>query len=110
MNINGKEYPTPTPITSAQRSYLRSIAADAPTIMQIGKGGITENLMLTVSDALEARELIKMSVLENCEYTAREAAEALAESLNALVVSVIGRKIILFRRSTNKKNRIELPR
>lgn len=110
MNINGKEYPTPTPITSGQRAYLRSIAADAPTIMQIGKGGITENLMLTVSDALEARELVKMSVLENCEYTAREAAETLAQSLNAQVVSVIGRKIILFRRSTNKKNRIELPR
>lgn len=110
MNINGKEYPTPTPITSGQRAYLRSIAADAPTIMQIGKGGITENLMLTVSDALEARELVKMSALENCEYTAREAAETLAQSLNAQVVSVIGRKIILFRRSTNKKNRIELPR
>ncbi|MCQ2429479.1 MAG: YhbY family RNA-binding protein [Clostridia bacterium] len=79
--------------------------------MQIGKGGLTENLAVTVSDALEARELIKLSVLETSEWTAREAAEALAEALNATVVSVIGRKLILFRRPLNKKNqRIELPR
>ena len=110
MNINGKEYPMPATLTSGQRAYLRSVAADAPTIMQIGKGGITENIVLTVSDALEARELIKMSVLDNSEYTAREAAEALAEATNATVVSVIGRKLILYRRSVGKKNHIELPR
>ncbi len=111
MNTAIKQYPAPAPLSSGQRAYLRHLAADLPTIMQIGKGGLTENLAVTVSDALEARELIKLSVLETSEWTAREAAEALAEALNATVVSVIGRKLILFRRPLNKKNqRIELPR
>jgi RNA-binding protein len=75
--------------------------------MQIGKGGIGENLIKTISDALEARELIKLSVLENCGYTAREAADELAEALGAEVAGVIGRKIILYRES-EKNKRIEL--
>lgn len=111
MSIEIREYPAPAPLTSGQRAYLRSLAADMPTIMQIGKGGLTENLIVTVSDALEARELIKLSVLETADVTPHEAGEAFAEVLNATVVSVIGRKIILFRRSLNKKHqRIELPR
>lgn len=106
-----REYPIPEPLTSGQRAYLRSLAADMSPIMQIGKGGLTENLMVTVSDALEARELIKLSVLETADVTPREAADAFAEVINAAVVAVIGRKIILFRRPLNKKHRrIELPR
>lgn len=94
-------------ITSKQRAYLRSLAVDEPTIMQIGKGGITENLIKTVSDALEARELVKLSTLENCEYTAREVADALSEELGAEVVAVLGRKLVLYRESVKRK-RIEL--
>jgi RNA-binding protein len=94
-------------ITSKQRAYLRSLANSEPTIMQIGKGGIGENLIKTISDALEARELIKLSVLENCGYTAREAADELAEALGAEVAGVIGRKFILYRES-EKNKRIEL--
>ena len=94
-------------ITSKQRAHLRSLATAEPTIMQIGKGGISENLLKTVSDALEARELIKLSVLENCGYTAREAADELSEALGAEVAGVIGRKIILYRES-EKNKRIEL--
>lgn len=94
-------------LTSKQRAYLRSLASSEPTIMQIGKGGISENLIKTVSDALEARELIKMSVLENSSEDTREAAEALAEATSAEVVGVVGRKIILYRES-EKKKRIEL--
>lgn len=75
--------------------------------MQIGKGGIGENMAKTVSDALEARELIKMSVLENCEYSPKEAANELAALTGADVVGVVGRKIILYRESVNNK-RIEL--
>ena len=52
-------------ITSKQRAYLRALATEQAAIMQIGKGGLTENLVKTVSDALEARELIKLHVLEN---------------------------------------------
>lgn len=102
------EYPEARELRSAERARLRSMAGDIPTIMQIGKGGITDNLIITVSDALESRELIKLSVLDNCEYTAREAAEALAEATRATVVSVIGKKLILYRRSLNGKKHIEL--
>ena len=75
--------------------------------MQIGKGGISDNLIKTVSDALEARELIKLGVLETCEYTPRETADILAEQTQADTVGVIGRKIILYRESVNHK-KIEL--
>lgn len=94
-------------ITSKQRAYLRSLAVNSETIMQIGKGGISENLVKTVSDALEARELIKMSVLENSEETARSAADLLAKATNAEVVAVTGRKFVLYRES-EKHKKIEL--
>jgi RNA-binding protein len=77
--------------------------------MQIGKGGITDNLVKTVSDALEARELVKLSVLESCELTPREASDVLCEALGAEGVSCIGRKIVLYRESKDKKT-IQLPR
>ena len=94
-------------ITSKQRAYLRSLATNIPTIMQVGKGGISDNLIKTVSDALEARELIKLSVLENSEYTAREVADALGEATDAEVVAVLGRKLVLYRES-EKHKKIEL--
>ena len=94
-------------LTSKQRAYLRGLASNEPAIMQVGKGGIGENLIKTVSDALEARELIKLSVLETCEYSPKEAANELAALTDSDVVGVIGRKIILYRESVNNK-RIEL--
>lgn len=96
-------------LTSKQRSRLRGIASSYDTIMQIGKGGINDNLIKTVSDALEARELIKLRVLENSDYTPREAADELAEKLSADVVTVIGTKFVLYRESEkNKKISLEL--
>ena len=94
-------------INSKQRAYLRSLAVNLDTIMQIGKDGISENLIKTVSDALEARELIKLKTLETCPYTPREAAEELARATGAEVVTVIGFKLVLYRRS-EKNPRIEL--
>ena len=94
-------------LTSKQRAYLRGLATNESAIMQIGKGGLSENLVKTVSDALEARELINMSVLENCDETPKEMANALAAAVSADVVGVIGRKIILYRES-EKRKRIEL--
>ncbi len=94
-------------LTSKQRAYLRGLANGIPTIMQIGKGGISDNLAKTVSDALEARELIKLSVLENAMETPRAMADALSEATDSQVVGVIGRKIILYRESVNHK-KIEL--
>ena len=78
-----------------------------PAIIQVGKGGIAENLLITVSDALEARELIKLNVLENSGYTAREAANEIADEIGADVVSVVGKKFVLYRESVNNK-KIEL--
>ncbi len=94
-------------INSKQRATLRSMASQMQPIMQIGKGGIAENLVKTVSDALEAREIIKLTVLDNCDYSPREMAEELAEETRAEVVGVIGRKVILYRESKTKK-RIEI--
>lgn len=79
------------------------MAAQIQPIMQIGKGGVSKNLAKTVSDALEARELIKLSVLENCDYTTRDIAEELAEATESEVVAVIGRRVVLYRESKTKK-------
>ena len=94
-------------LNSKQRAMLRAMAAKEDTIMQIGKGGVGETLVKTVSDALEARELIKLRVLENSGMTTREAAEELAAATSAEVVAVIGGKCVLYRESATKK-RIEL--
>ena len=94
-------------LTGKQRARLRSMANDMDTSMQVGKDGVNENMIKTVSDALEARELIKMRALENSGMTAREAAEELAEALGADVVSVVGTRFVLYRRS-EKNPKIEL--
>jgi len=95
-------------LTSKQRAYLIKLASNQKAIFQIGKGGVNENMLKQLDDALEARELIKVNVLETCEYTPRDAAEGAAAALNAEVVHVIGRKFVLFRKSV-KKPKIELP-
>ena len=95
-------------IHSKQRAYLRGLANDYPAIVQIGKGGMTPNLLKTISDALEARELIKLHILENSGEEPKSMANELAEELGADVVSVTGRKIVLYRASS-KKPVIELP-
>ena len=90
-------------ITSKQRSKLKSIAANLSPITQIGKGGITDNLLQTLSDALEARELIKVTILDNAEDMPRAIAENVAELLGAVCVTVIGRKAIFYRYSSRDK-------
>lgn len=96
-------------ITSKQRAYLRGLANDIPTIMQVGKGGLTENQLKTFSDALEARELIKLNVLDNSGASPREVLDALAEALGAEAVAATGKKIVLYRAS-EKNPTIELPK
>ena len=95
-------------ITSKQRAYLRGLANTETAIMQVGKGGISENLLSTLSDALEARELIKLHVLENSGEEPRALLSALSEALSAEPVAAIGRKIVLYRASKEKPV-IELP-
>lgn len=92
-------------LTSKQRAALRAMANGIDPIMQIGKGGISDNLIKTVSDALEAKELIKMKVLENSAESAKSAAEELACATNSDVVCVVGTKFVLYRQSSKEKNR-----
>ncbi len=89
-------------LTSKQRAALRSMANSMDPIMQVGKNGIGEELITSVDNALEARELIKMTALETAPVTAREAADEIAEATGADVVSVVGRKFVLFRPSKKK--------
>ncbi len=89
-------------ITSKQRSKLKSLAATISPIAQIGKGGVTDNLLKTLSDALEARELIKVNILQNAEDDALNLAENVADLLDAIPVAVIGRKAIFYRRSSRQ--------
>lgn len=88
--------------TSKQRSNLRSMAQTLSPVTQVGKGGISENLISSLSDALDARELIKVSVLNNAEDDAAETAVSLAEALGAEVVEIKGKKIVLYRKSKRK--------
>lgn len=93
-------------LTGKQRAYLRSIAQSYTTIFFVGKQGIGGELIKQLDDALNARELIKVGVQENCDYTPREAADTVARQLEADVVQVIGRKFVLWRRSRNPKKRV----
>lgn len=90
-------------LNSRQRAQLRSMANDYETILQIGKSGIGENTVKQVNDALEARELIKIRVLETCPQSSREAADLLASETNSEVVRVIGSRFILYRESKDNK-------
>lgn len=89
-------------LTSKQRSVLKAIAAKEDTILQVGKNGIIDTLVTQVSDALKARELIKMKVLDGAMLTAEEAANQLAEKTKSDVVLVIGNKFVLFKRNPQK--------
>ncbi len=89
--------------TSKQRASLRSLAGNIEPIFQIGKGSLSENQLKGIDEALEKRELIKLSVLRNCEDDAKYLAVEIADAINATVVCTIGGKIVLYRRSKSDK-------
>ena len=95
-------------LTSKQRAYLGSEASTMSAIFQIGKASLTPELINGLDEALEKRELIKISVLKNCADVPREIAEIIAERTHSVVVKVIGKKIILFRQA-KKNSKYELP-
>ncbi len=99
-------------LNSKQRAFLRSKANGIDTILQIGKSDIGENLIKQVDDALKARELIKLRVLENSLYSPAEAAAELSEATGCDTVQVIGTRFVLYRESKSipKEKRIELPK
>lgn len=96
-------------MTTKQRAYLKSLAMTMEPIFQIGKFSMTPSLTEAVSEALEARELIKLSVLQNCGDDPKELAQILAERTHAQVVQVIGKKIVLYKEGKDNKKKIVLP-
>ena len=89
-------------LTSKQRARLRACANQTETILQIGKDGINEKLIVQVEDALTARELIKLRVLETAPVSPREAAEELARQTDSENIQVIGTRFVLYRRNQEK--------
>ena len=91
-------------MTSKQRAYLKSLAMTMDPIFQVGKASVTPELTKAIEEALAARELIKLSVLQNCADDPREIAELIADRTRSQVVQVIGKKIVLYRETKDEKN------
>ncbi len=97
-------------MTSKQRAYLKGLASTLDSIFDIGKSGVTPELTDAVSDALRARELIKLNVLKSCEADVKTIADTIADRTRSQVVQVIGRKIVLYKQAKEEKDRrIVLP-
>ena len=97
-------------MTSKLRSYLKGLAMTMDPIFQIGKSSVTPELTAAIAEALEARELIKITVLKNCLDDGRSIAEVLAERTRSEVVQVIGKKIVLYKPAKDEaKRKIVLP-
>ncbi len=92
-------------MTSKQRSYLKGLAMTTDPIFQIGKASVTPEFTEAVAEALAARELIKISVLKNCDDDAKIIAQTIAERTHSEVVQVIGRKIVLYKPAKEEKDR-----
>jgi len=95
-------------LTGKQRSYLKSIAHNLDPIFQLGKNGLTENFVKQVDDALNAREIVKISVLKNSVLDPTDVAVELVQRLNAEFVQSIGRRFVIYRESKDNKT-IMLP-
>ncbi len=96
-------------MTSKQRSYLKGLAMNLEPVYQVGKAEVTPELIEGISEVLEARELVKVTVLKNCASDPKIIAMVIGERTRSEVVQVIGRKIVLYKESKNKK-KIELPK
>lgn len=97
-------------MTSKQRAYLKGLAMVMDPILQIGKSSLTPENTAAVQEALEARELIKINVLQNCMDDPKAIAQVLAERTHSEVVQVIGKKIVLYKQGKKDKRKIELPK
>ncbi|ALS21251.1 MULTISPECIES: ribosome assembly RNA-binding protein YhbY [Paenibacillus] len=95
-------------LTGKQKRYLRSLAHHLNPIFQVGKGGVNDHLIRHISEALEVRELIKVSVLNNCLEDPKEVGAELSDGAGAELVQVIGKTIVLYKESKEQKT-IELP-
>lgn len=96
-------------MTSKQRAYLKGLAMTMDPIFRVGKSSMTPELTQAIEEALTARELVKISVLQNCTDNPKELAEILAERTRSQVVQVIGKKIVLYKKGKDEKEKIKLP-
>ncbi|WP_099352193.1 ribosome assembly RNA-binding protein YhbY [Fredinandcohnia onubensis] len=96
-------------LTGKQKRFLRSKAHHLDPIFQVGKGGVNDNMIKQISDALEARELLKVSVLQNCEDDRETVAQELSKGAKAELVQIIGNTIVLYKQSKENKQ-LELPK
>ncbi len=96
-------------LTGKQRSYLKSLANSLKPVLQLGKEGITPAFISQVDETIESRELVKISILESSDLTAKAAAQIVAERTQSEFVQSIGRKFVIYRRNREKPT-IELPR
>ena len=98
-------------LTSKERAYLRSLANTMDPIYQYGKDGLSENFIKQIDDAIEVRELIKISVLENADADVKELAAEICEKAHCQSVQIIGRRIVFYRQARDKdKRKIVLPK
>lgn len=96
-------------MSSKQRAYLRKLAHPLDSILQVGKNGVTPEMVESVSEALEKRELVKVNVLKNCFEDPKDLGILLSERTRSTLVQVMGRRITLYKESKDHKT-IELPR
>ncbi len=97
-------------MTSKQRAYLKSLAMNISPVLQIGKSCLTPEVTQAVSEAFNTRELIKLTVLNNCVEDPNEMARVIADRTQSQVVQVIGKKIVLYKEGKDEKKKIELPK
>ena len=95
-------------MTSKQRAYLKGLAMTMDPVIHVGKASVTPELIASVNEAIEKRELIKIAVLKNCIDDPKEIANVIAERTHSQLVQVIGKKIVLYRKK-KEKPKIELP-
>lgn len=99
-------------LSKQQQKHLRKEGMELSPIFQIGKNGLSEEQIKSINEALETRELIKISLLQNTDETPKEVAEVIAEQTQANVIQVIGKTVVLFKKSSHEDNRrisLEMP-
>ena len=90
--------------TGKQKRYLRSLAVNIRPIVQIGKSGLSNEILTSIRHAADARELIKVNILQNSDETAKDVA-AMIDEMGLNVVQIIGRNVVVFKVSDRKENR-----
>lgn len=96
-------------MTGKQRAYLKSLASTSETILQVGKEGLTPECTVSIAEALAARELVKIGILQNYDGDLEELARTAAERTRSQLIQVIGRKFVLYKEGRDEKKRIILP-